>query len=67
MTVAAAWHEFLNRTASEVLRDWDDCVERVVYRHTIIPYVSVALSGDGMMRLVRKQDREMRDDEWKLV
>ncbi|PIL36381.1 hypothetical protein GSI_00069 [Ganoderma sinense ZZ0214-1] len=67
MTVAAAWHEFLNRTALQVLRGWgDDCVARVVYRHTIIPYVSVALSADGM-RLVRRQDTEMREDEWKWV
>ncbi|KAI1792630.1 hypothetical protein LXA43DRAFT_1131835 [Ganoderma leucocontextum] len=67
MNVAAAWHEFLNRTALRVLRDWDDCVERIVYRHTIIPYVSVALSGGDGTRLVRKQDKEMRDDEWKFV
>ena len=66
MTVAAAWHEFLNRTALQVLRGWEDCVERIVYRHTIIPYVSVALSADGM-RLVRRQDMEMREDEWKFV
>ncbi|KAM5537757.1 hypothetical protein V8D89_008525 [Ganoderma adspersum] len=66
MTVAAAWHEFLNRTALQVLRAWDGCVERIVYRHTIIPYVSVALSADGL-RLVRKQDTEMREDEWKFV
>ena len=66
MTVAAAWHEFLNRTALQVLCEWDDCVERIVYRHTIIPYVSVALGSDGT-RLVRRQDKEMRDDEWKHV
>ena len=66
MTVAAAWHEFLNRTALQVLREWDDYVERIVYRHTIIPYVSVALRADGL-RLVRKQEMEMREDEWKFV
>ncbi|KAI1782215.1 hypothetical protein LXA43DRAFT_906417 [Ganoderma leucocontextum] len=66
MKVAAAWHEFLDKTALEVLRDWGDYVERIVYRYTVMPYVSVSLSEDGT-RLVSKQDPEMVDDQWKLI
>ena len=66
MKVAASWHEFLNKMALQVLSDWEGYIERIVYRHTIIPYVSASLSEDGM-RLVRKQDTEMNDTYWKSV
>ena len=39
LQAAAAWHIFLNTMALEVLRGWSDRVDRIVYRHTIIPFV----------------------------
>ena len=66
LRVAAAWHEFLNEAALEILQEWGHCVNRIVYRHTVIPFMSVRLSPGGRS-LVREQDKEMHEESWRFV
>ncbi|KAI0833874.1 hypothetical protein BC628DRAFT_1406781 [Trametes gibbosa] len=66
LTSAIAWHVFLNEAAFDVLLRWSPDVERIVYRHTIIPYVCATLSKDHT-RLIREKDVYMPDDYWKTV
>ncbi|KAH9846450.1 hypothetical protein C2E23DRAFT_576634 [Lenzites betulinus] len=63
---AVKWHMFLNEVAFVVLRRWSPYVGRIVYRHTIIPYVCATLSHD-QTRLIREKDVYMPDDYWKTV
>ena len=51
----------LGKAASRVLREWSDCVERVVHRHTIMPFVSVNLVS---WRMVPVQDLDMSEEYW---
>ncbi|KAI0633833.1 hypothetical protein C8Q77DRAFT_816897 [Trametes polyzona] len=66
LSSAAAWHKFLNNAAFNVLKRWAPYVERIVFRHTIIPYVSATLDHQNT-RLVRTQDTEMSGDYWRWV
>ena len=66
LQAAAAWHIFLNTMALEVLRCWSDRVDRIVYRHTIIPFVSARLDSYGE-RLVREQDGKMTEEYWREI
>lgn len=64
----ALWDAFFKSAAVRVLRTWDDCVERVVYRHAVTgaAWKSVVLSEDTQ-RPICKDERGMEEDEWKLV
>ncbi|KAL1949958.1 hypothetical protein VTO73DRAFT_8839 [Trametes versicolor] len=66
LSSAAAWHLFLNKVAFDVLVQWTPYVRRIVYRHTIIPYVSATLDQDHT-RLVKTKDVEMSTEYWKYV
>ena len=66
LTIAAAWHSFLNKAAHEVLVEWGDCVDRIVYRHTMIPCMSVWLTSDSF-ELVRQQALWMSEGHWRNV
>ena len=63
------WDHYLDDVALRVLREWDGCIERIVYRHSARPYSSVALKvTDAMERqLVKVEDTDMCDDYWKHV
>ncbi|RPD55133.1 hypothetical protein L226DRAFT_538972 [Lentinus tigrinus ALCF2SS1-7] len=61
-----AWLKFLNHTALDVLVEWRDLVERIVYRHQMVQPVSVALDESGTV-LVRRLDSEMSEDYWESV
>lgn len=63
---AAMWHQALKEIALEVLLEWEHLVERIVFRHTIIPYVSVALN-EYRSGLVFRQERGMTDDHWSTI
>ncbi|RDX48528.1 hypothetical protein OH76DRAFT_1483886 [Lentinus brumalis] len=66
MVKAARWHQSLKEVALEVLLEWEHLVERVIFRHTIIPYVSVALN-ESRTGLVCWQERGMTDEYWNTV
>ncbi|KAI1792631.1 hypothetical protein LXA43DRAFT_329883 [Ganoderma leucocontextum] len=62
------WNGFLKSTALEVLHSWDDYVERIVYRHTVAPWMwmSVSLSEEGPWPIC-KENIQMKDEQWKLI
>ena len=60
------WLKYLNRAAWDVLVEWRDLVERIVYRHKMIEPVSVTLDETGTA-LLRDLDKEMTEDYWELV
>ncbi|RDX48527.1 hypothetical protein OH76DRAFT_660631 [Lentinus brumalis] len=62
----ATWLKYLNKAALDVLVEWRDLVDRIVYRHAMIQPVSVMLDETGSA-LIRKEDREMCEDYWELV
>ncbi len=66
MVKAARWHQSLKEVALEVLLEWEHLVERVIFRHTIIPYVSVTLN-ESRTGLVCWQERGMTDEYWNTV
>ncbi|KAI0688370.1 hypothetical protein C8T65DRAFT_122474 [Cerioporus squamosus] len=66
MVNAARWHLSLKEVALEVLLEWDHLVERIVFKHTIIPYVSVTLN-ESRTGLVSRQETGMTDDYWNTV
>ncbi|KAI0686164.1 hypothetical protein C8Q76DRAFT_311544 [Earliella scabrosa] len=65
------WHQFLRDEARRVLHwlEWGHYVERIICRHTVIPYISLSPSKDGTGAVVRERDIEqaMSDDHWKHV
>ena len=63
-SIVREWNDFLVKAAREVLDEWSDCVERIVHRHTIMPFMSINL---GTMRLGWVQDLEMSPEYWKDV
>ena len=65
--VEVGWNRFLDDGAFFVLKEWEDCVERVVYGVGGGPYTSTALDTmNGVERqLVKVEDKEMHDDYWK--
>ena len=65
-TAPSLWDHFLRETASRVLGHWDDYLERIVYRHTAAPWMSVSL-GEDRITPIYKEGRGMRDEQWKLM
>lgn len=64
----AGWDRYLDDGAFQVLQEWGDCVERVVYE-VGGRYTSAILGTvDGMEgQLVKRDDGNMHDDYWKYV
>ncbi|KAI0688369.1 hypothetical protein C8T65DRAFT_122479 [Cerioporus squamosus] len=60
------WLKYLNKAALDVLVEWRDLVDRIVYRHAMIQPVSVALDESGTA-LIRREDKEMCEDYWESV
>ncbi|KAM5530171.1 hypothetical protein V8D89_016173 [Ganoderma adspersum] len=67
--VEVGWDRYLDDDAFHVLREWEDCVERVVYGVGGGPYTSTALGAmDGVERqLVKIEDKNMHEGYWKCV
>ncbi|KAI0686163.1 hypothetical protein C8Q76DRAFT_311537 [Earliella scabrosa] len=62
------WDQFLHDEARRVLHwpEGGNYVERIICRHTVTPYISLALSKDGTGAVVREPNVEeaMSNDHW---
>ncbi|RPD55132.1 hypothetical protein L226DRAFT_229882 [Lentinus tigrinus ALCF2SS1-7] len=63
---AAQWHQVMKEVALNVLLEWEHLVERIIFKHTIIPRVSVALN-EYRTGLVCTQEWGMADNYWNTV
>ena len=66
---ADVWDRFLDSTGLGILREWDNVIERIVYKHSGKAFTSIELDrrGGSMSGLVRIAGVDMRDDHWKSV
>ena len=66
---ADVWDGFLDSTGLGILKEWDNVIERIVYKHSGKEFTSIELDrrGRSVSGLVRVTNVDMRDDHWKSV